>query len=84
MTCRPECGACCIAPSISGPIPGMPDGKTAGVPCIHLDEHYRCKLFNSPQRPETCLNFRPEPDFCGKNRFEALEILTELEKSSSI
>lgn len=25
--CRPGCGACCIAPSISSPIPGMPEGK---------------------------------------------------------
>ncbi|HCS2930732.1 TPA: YkgJ family cysteine cluster protein, partial [Shigella flexneri] len=25
MECRPGCGACCTAPSISSPIPGMPD-----------------------------------------------------------
>ncbi|MDM6904545.1 YkgJ family cysteine cluster protein, partial [Enterobacter hormaechei] len=24
MNCRIDCGACCIAPSISSPIPGMP------------------------------------------------------------
>ncbi|MBV6674737.1 YkgJ family cysteine cluster protein, partial [Klebsiella pneumoniae] len=24
MECRTDCGACCIAPSISSPIPGMP------------------------------------------------------------
>ncbi|HNM56919.1 MAG TPA: YkgJ family cysteine cluster protein, partial [Thauera aminoaromatica] len=24
MDCRPGCAACCIAPSISSPIPGMP------------------------------------------------------------
>ncbi|NYZ53719.1 YkgJ family cysteine cluster protein, partial [Escherichia coli] len=29
MECRPGCGACCTAPSISSPIPGMPDGKPA-------------------------------------------------------
>ena len=29
--CRPGCGACCTAPSISSPIPGMPEGKPAGV-----------------------------------------------------
>ena len=28
--CRPGCGACCIAPSITSPIPGMPDGKPVG------------------------------------------------------
>ncbi|MFS9540720.1 YkgJ family cysteine cluster protein, partial [Klebsiella pneumoniae] len=26
MECRTDCGACCIAPSISSPIPGMPQG----------------------------------------------------------
>ncbi|MDP4734972.1 MAG: YkgJ family cysteine cluster protein, partial [Limnohabitans sp.] len=24
LTCRPGCAACCTAPSISSPIPGMP------------------------------------------------------------
>lgn len=27
LPCRPDCGACCTAPSITSPIPGMPDGK---------------------------------------------------------
>jgi Fe-S-cluster containining protein len=27
LACRPGCGACCIAPSIASPIPGMPQGK---------------------------------------------------------
>ena len=35
--CRAGCGACCIAPSISSPIPGMPNGKPAGVRCVQLD-----------------------------------------------
>ena len=39
MDCRPGCAACCIAPSISSPIPGMPHGKPAGVRCIQL-VHY--------------------------------------------
>ncbi|HEY9209172.1 MAG TPA: YkgJ family cysteine cluster protein, partial [Acidovorax sp.] len=25
LACRAGCGACCTAPSISSPIPGMPD-----------------------------------------------------------
>lgn len=45
MECRPDCGACCTAPSISSPIPGMPDGKPANTPCVQLDERLRCKLF---------------------------------------
>ncbi|MGO2368564.1 MAG: YkgJ family cysteine cluster protein, partial [Serratia sp. (in: enterobacteria)] len=31
MDCRADCGACCIAPSISSPIPGMPNGKPANT-----------------------------------------------------
>ena len=80
MDCRSGCGACCIAPSISSPIPEMPDGKPAGVPCIHLDENYGCKIFNSPFRPKVCSAFRAEKLVCGNNRFEALEILSKLEK----
>lgn len=79
MKCRPGCGACCIAPSISSPIPGMPDGKPAGVRCIHLTDDCRCGIFNSPERPEVCENFLAEPAICGTNRDEALQILTDLE-----
>ncbi|MGK3606278.1 YkgJ family cysteine cluster protein, partial [Klebsiella variicola] len=39
MECRTDCGACCIAPSISSPIPGMPQGKPANPRCIQLSEH---------------------------------------------
>ena len=34
MDCRPGCGACCIAPSINTPLPGMPHGKPAEL--LHL------------------------------------------------
>ena len=43
MDCRPRCAACCIAPSISSPIPGMPEGKPAGVACVQLDADLRCR-----------------------------------------
>lgn len=79
MECREGCGACCIAPSISSSIPGMPEGKPAGVRCINLDENYRCKIFTSPLRPTVCDGFKAEELFCGHNRFEALKILSELE-----
>ncbi|QSA20024.1 YkgJ family cysteine cluster protein, partial [Vibrio furnissii] len=42
MDCRLGCGACCIAPSISSPIPGMPNGKPAGTRCIQLNENNLC------------------------------------------
>lgn len=82
MECRLHCGACCIAPSISSPIPGMPDGKPAGVPCIHLTNDYLCDLFNDPQRPLVCGGFQAEPEICGNNREEALHILTALESAT--
>ena len=79
MKCRPNCGACCIGPSISTPIPGMPEGKPAGVRCIHLTADYRCAIYDSPDRPEICRNFKPDPSVCGKNREEALAIFSWLE-----
>lgn len=65
MNCRPQCGACCIAPSIHSPIPGMPHGKPAGIPCIQLDEDYRCKLFGKPERPVFCGGLQPSLEMCG-------------------
>jgi hypothetical protein len=80
MDCRKGCGACCIIPSISSAIPGMPDGKPAGVRCIHLSSDLLCGIFNSPQRPEVCQLFHPDPDVCGASREEALKIFCELEE----
>ena len=79
MECRAGCGACCIAPSISSAIPGMPQGKPAGVRCVQLDENFRCKLFGRPERPRVCLGFRPEPAVCGASRDEALALIASLE-----
>ena len=84
MDCRLHCGACCIAPSISSPIPGMPDGKPAGVRCIHLTEDNLCALFNDPRRPEVCKNFQAEALVCGENREEALSILNHLENGTLV
>ena len=83
MECRKHCGACCIAPSISSPIPGMPDGKPAGVPCIHLTDDYLCGLYHSTHRPEVCNNFSAEELICGENREHALKILQTLENTPS-
>ncbi|MBR6075954.1 MAG: YkgJ family cysteine cluster protein [Victivallales bacterium] len=83
MKCRPGCGACCIAPSISSPIPGMPNGKPAGVPCIQLDSEFRCKIFGSPDRPKVCGSLRPMEEMCGSCREEAMAILAEWEKKTA-
>ena len=82
MQCRAGCGACCIAPSINGPFYGMPDGKPAGVACVHLDELKHCRLFGDPRRPALCAAFKAEPAVCGDSAEQALRILDELELMS--
>lgn len=79
MDCRPACAACCIAPSISSPIPGMPQGKPAGVRCVQLDEQDRCRLFGRPERPQVCLSLEPHEDMCGESRAQAMRWLGHLE-----
>jgi len=56
----------------------MPDGKPAGVRCLHLTPDYKCALWGRPGRPEVCSAFRAEPDFCGNDRNEAMSILSSL------
>jgi hypothetical protein len=80
MDCRPHCGACCIAPSISSPIPGMPHGKPAGMRCIQLDEHNRCRLFGRPERPAVCGGLQPQAEMCGTSGRHALLYLARLER----
>jgi len=80
MDCRAGCGACCIAPSISSPIPGMPDGKPAGVRCIHLTDDFRCALYGKPERPAVCNSLRASEEMCGATREEALAYLERLER----
>jgi len=82
IACRSFCGAYCIAPSISSPIPGMPNGKPAGVPCINLDENMRCRIFNSPDRPAVCASLQPSAEMCGSCREEAMVFLAQLEKAT--
>jgi Fe-S-cluster containining protein len=79
MECRPGCGACCIAPSITSPIPGMPHGKPAGVRCVQLDDGNRCKLFGKPERPAFCGGLQPSLEMCGSTREQAMVWLAQLE-----
>ena len=80
MECRPHCAACCTVISISSPIPGMPNGKPAGVRCVNLDDDLRCKIFGRPERPRICGAFQPDPLICGNSRAEAVKIMAELEE----
>lgn len=79
MNCRQHCGACCIAPSITSPIPGMPNGKPANVRCIHLAEDLCCAIFGHPERPAFCQGLKPSQEMCGDNRDQALKWLGDLE-----
>ena len=79
MECRAGCGACCIAPSISSPIPGMPMGKPAGVRCVQLTADGRCALFGKPGRPNVCVSLRPSESMCGATSRQAMARLTALE-----
>lgn len=79
MECRVGCGACCIAPSISSPIPGMPGGKPAGVRCAQLTADNRCLLFGKPERPAVCASLRPSAEMCGDSAEQAMRYLMMLE-----
>lgn len=83
MGCRPHCAACCIAPSLSSPIPGMPDGKPAGVPCVQLDAQLNCRIFGQPSRPAVCASLKPSTEMCGDNREQAMIFLQRLESLTS-
>lgn len=83
LACRPGCGACCIAPSITSPIPGMPQGKPAGVPCVQLLPDMRCALFGQPARPACCGGLQPQPDMCGDDRGQAIAWLAALEAATA-
>ena len=82
MDCRVGCGACCIAPSISSPIPGMPEGKPAGVRCVQLSVDNLCRLYNDSRRPVVCEQFTAAVDMCGASQAEALQLLSELERQT--
>lgn len=71
--CRPGCGACCIAPSISSL------DKPAGLPCPHLDNAMRCRIFGRPERPACCSGLQPALEMCGESREQALRWLADLE-----
>ncbi len=83
MECRNHCAACCIAPSISSPIPGMPEGKPAGVPCVQLDEQLRCKIFGRPGRPAVCGSLVPSETMCGDSRTQAMRWLGWMEEQTA-
>lgn len=83
MECRVGCGACCIAPSITQPLQGMPQGKPAGVRCVNLDEHNLCQLFGTSQRPDFCGGYQAELALCGETAAQALQLIGALELATA-
>jgi uncharacterized protein len=83
MDCRPGCAACCIAPSITSPIPGLSGPKPAGLPCPQLDADLRCRLFGRAERPPVCASLRPSAAMCGADREHALRWLARLEAATA-
>lgn len=83
MQCRPGCGACCISPSISSFIPGMPAGKPAGQRCVNLTQDDRCGIFGHPDRPQVCSAFSADLAVCGNSREDAIRLLDWLEGATA-
>ncbi|MEK1907242.1 MAG: YkgJ family cysteine cluster protein [Pseudomonas sp.] len=83
MECRAGCGACCIAPSISSAIPGMPNGKAAGERCIHLNATFLCDIFGRAERPAVCSGFAADSEVCGDSREQAIRLIGWLEQATA-
>ncbi|WP_235548551.1 YkgJ family cysteine cluster protein [Noviherbaspirillum sp. Root189] len=83
LSCRSGCGACCTAPSISSAIPGMPEGKPAGVRCVQLDARNQCMIFGKPERPAVCESLQPSTEMCGESREYAMQYLARLDALTS-
>jgi len=78
-----KCGACCIAPSITTPMPNMPNGKPAGVRCVNLSDENLCTLYGRPARPAFCSGWKPSPEVCGKSFAQAMKNLAALEHETA-
>ncbi|MBE0388928.1 hypothetical protein PLUTE_a3687 [Pseudoalteromonas luteoviolacea DSM 6061] len=67
------CGACCIAPSISSL------NKAANVRCKYLNQDNLCSIFDKPERPKVCSDFKADKDTCGTSNEQAMANLIYLE-----
>lgn len=82
MDCR-KCGACCIAPSITTPMPNMPNGKPAGMRCINLSEGNECTLYGRPERPAFCKAWPPTAELCGDSFEQAMGRIAALDRHTA-
>lgn len=60
----------------------MPQGKPAGVRCIHLSDDDRCRIYDAPGRPAVCAQFTASAELCGDSREDALRRLADLEQQT--
>jgi len=63
-------------------MPGHPQGKPAGEPCVNLSADLRCRLWGRPERPAFCVGLQPSDDMCGQDRQQALAWLSALERAT--
>jgi len=82
MKCS-QCGACCIAMSISSGMPLMPHGKPAGVVCIHQDQNFKCRLHDRHDMPQVCRDYQPDPEICTGDLATTLDNIRYLEAFTS-
>jgi hypothetical protein len=52
------------------------------MPCPHLDDALRCKLFGLPERPAVCGSLQPGPEMCGDSREYAINWINALEQAT--
>lgn len=79
-TCRIGCAACCIVISISSPLPGMPDGKPAGVRCVNLSPANACLIHGTSVYPAICRSFKSTPEMCGETDEHAFAWIANAER----
>ena len=82
MQCRAGCAACCTIISITSPLPGMPEGKPAGMRCVNLDKDNYCTLHNTKLYPSICKSFPADIEMCGNSNEHAYKYIEELEKQT--
>ena len=81
MQCRENCGACCIAPTITSELPNMPEGKPSGVYCANLDkETLKCTIWGKDNYPKFCGAYQACEEICGQSREEALSNIFHLDE----
>jgi hypothetical protein len=57
----------------------MPNGKPAGVRCVHLTPLNLCAIYGHADRPEICGRLRASVEMCGTTAADALSYLAQLE-----